>query len=115
VVAFGGRAGLLPTGQVSIFGDGHLHATGTMRLQNPSLLLDRDALAGLLTLAEAEGFFQLPPHISCRTRATDLRIRSITIQTTTGMHSVDALSICRVARFQQLYRILALTTGAIGN
>lgn len=112
VFTFGAEAGLLPTGTVSIYGDGRVHATGAMHLQNPNLTLDQDTLGGLLKLGEAEAFFQLPAHLSCRTRALDVRIDFISIQTTSGRHAVDLLTVCHKTRFQQLYRILMLTTGA---
>src|SRR5579862_5595860 len=49
-------AGLLPAVSVSVDTDGQVRATGSARLQNPTLVLPSAARAGLLTLAKAEHF-----------------------------------------------------------
>ncbi len=71
--------------------------------------LAADALAGLLTLARAEGFFKLPPQIVGH-GLPDAGGRFITIHTAAMTKTVHVRFV-RDAAFDQLYAVLAAATG----
>ena len=103
--------GLFPPAIVTIYGGGRVVGQ-EVRLADPHLQLGRDALRGLLRLAEAESFFRMPANILCSTRETDLRTISISIRTTTQAKTVSLLSVCKSPRFLELYAVLLAVTGS---
>jgi hypothetical protein len=105
--------GLLPPGDVTVYADGRIAAAGVATVRDPHLQLSADTLKALLKLAEAEGFFSLPPHILCQTRETDVRVVSISIFTKTGTSTVSKLSVCPSSAFDQLYSALVAVTGSL--
>jgi hypothetical protein len=104
--------GLFPPSGVTIHNDGHLTATGGARVQDPQRQLSRSVLAGLLKLAEAEGFFVMPANIVCQTHATDVRTTSITIHTTAGSRTVALLTACKSPSFNQLYSVIVAASAS---
>jgi hypothetical protein len=104
--------GLFPPSGVTIYNDGHLTATGGARVQDPQHRLSRSVLAGLLKLAEAEGFFLMPANIVCQTHATDVRTTSITIHTTAGSRTVALLTACKAPSFNQLYSVIVAASAS---
>lgn len=96
---------------VTIYGDGTVRATGGLRPRTwmPRGRLSPDALDGLMTLARAEGFFNLPRSISGPGPGNS-RGRFISIRTTTGTTRV-AVRLVRRAGFDQLYAVLMAAAG----
>lgn len=71
--------------------------------------LSADALAGLLALARAEGFFKLPPQIVGH-GLPDAGGRFITVHTPATMKTVHVRFV-RDAAFDQLYAVLTAVAG----
>jgi len=97
-----------PFGQVTV--EGHVRA------QVPNLTLARDCLAGLLKLAEAEHFFDMPDHIEGHNTIADADWLFISIQvqsTPSGpmKNKVVELHAARHDPFDQLFAGLMATAG----
>jgi hypothetical protein len=111
VFSFGIKGGTLRPWSVSVGLDGSIAGVGvqpfTDKLADP-----QSALSGLLTLADAEGFFSMGKVVGCTTSVAnpDVSARSIKIKTSTGTKSVSAYGTCN-AKFNQLYAVLEGVAG----
>jgi hypothetical protein len=97
-----------PYGQVTV--EGHV------RTQVPNLTLARDCLAGLLKLAEAEGFYDMPDRIEGHSTITDADWLFISIQvqsTPSGPPKTKTVELhaARHEPFDQLFAGLMATAG----
>jgi hypothetical protein len=115
---FGQTPGFSPAGsfQITIYNNGTvklddlgMRPSGVpLRLRNPKLTLSPQTLQGLMTLARAERFLDLPDEIAGKP-IPDLPTHFLTLHTATTSKSV-ALKWTGNARFQELYGVLAALT-----
>ena len=113
VIRFGVKGGSLRPWSVKLALGGSISATGTSATRE-QLTDPKNALAGLLTLADAEGFFSLKKAIGCAGPAgnPDVSSRFISIHTSTGTKRVKELGSCSAtAKFDQLYAVLTEAAG----
>jgi len=91
------------TGAVTSKPDGY--PVATHHLQDP-----KDTLNGLVTLANAEGFFTMPPSTQCAGTLPDISSRFVKINTTTGSTTVRVHGACN-SQFNELFAVLSASAG----
>jgi hypothetical protein len=106
---FGREGGNIRPYTVTIYTDGTVTASGPVSPTPRHLTAAADTIAGLLTLARAEGFFALPTQIVGH-GLPDVGGRFIRIQTAHGTKTVHVRFV-RVAAFDQLYAVLLAVAG----
>jgi hypothetical protein len=109
VFAFGVKGGFIRPTTVKIALDGSVSvngASGTAPLADA-----KQTLRGLMTLAEAEGFFSMHATVGCLPAAgnPDVGAQFITIHTSTGSKQVRRYGSCN-SNFGQLYAVLQAVT-----
>jgi hypothetical protein len=113
VIRFGVKGGSLRPWSVKLALGGSISATGTSATRE-QLTDPKNALAGLLTLADAEGFSSLKKTIGCVASAgnPDVSTRFISIHTSTGTKSVQELGSCAAtSKYDQLFTVVQSTAG----
>ena len=106
---FGREGGNIRPYTVTIYNDGTVTASGPVSPTPRHLTEAVDTIAGLLTLARAEGFFGLPTQIVGH-GLPDVGGRFIRIHTAHGTKTVHVRFV-RVAAFDQLYAVLLAVAG----
>ena len=112
VISFGVKGGSLRPWSVVLTLDGSVTASGVDATTH-TLTTPQDTLKGLLTLAEAEGFFSMNKQIGCPgsgAAGPDSSARTIAITTSTGTKRVSVFGSCK-ASFNQLYAVLQQIAG----
>ena len=109
VVTFGREGGNVRPLTVTIDANGAVVTSYPVVGAPRHVRLSADALAGLLTLARAEGFFALPTRIVGR-GLPDIGGRFITIHTASRTKTVHVRYV-RNAAFDQLYAVLTAVAG----
>jgi hypothetical protein len=112
VFTFGVKGGSLRPWSVVLALDGSVTASG-VNTTTQTLTTPQDTLKGLLTLAEAEGFFSMSKQIGCPgsgAAGPDSSARTIAISTSTGTKRVSVFGSCK-APFNQLYAVLQQIAG----
>lgn len=115
VFTFGVKGGSLRPWSVKLTLDGTITGTGTTTGRQ-SLADAKNTLAGLLALADAEGFFSLKKTIGCLPGAgnPDVSRRFISIHTSVGTKRVNQLGSCAAtAKYDQLFAVLE-GAGSVG-
>ncbi len=110
VFSFGVQGGSLRPWSVTFALGGSIEGFGVtpgmQKLANPS-----DTLKGLLTLADAEGFFSLSKQIGCSVAGgPDVSAQTIKVTTSSGSRKVSVYGSCK-ASFNQLYAVLKQVAG----
>jgi hypothetical protein len=85
-------------------------ATSPLSLLNPTIQIRGDALDGVLKLAEAEGFFQMPARKVGPAPASEASTSCITIMTTEATKRACILA-AQVPSFNQLWAVLEYVSG----
>jgi hypothetical protein len=111
----GGGESVTGTFTVTIYVGGRVKlkksTEGKVRLVNPGATVDSAGLHGLLKLAEAEGFFAMPPSTTAQGTLADVPAAFISIYTREGTKTVTVRG-ANVAAFYELYAILNYVAGA---
>ncbi len=105
---FGRTGGSIAPFEASISAAGVVSVTGGVRRLGP-VTLSKPALAGLLRLASAEGFYSLPRRINCSAPG-GLATEYLHIHTAKHDKRVDSFGGCRPA-FEQLYAVVKAAAG----
>ncbi|HLJ68477.1 MAG TPA: hypothetical protein VKX16_14075 [Chloroflexota bacterium] len=113
VFSFGLQGGNIRPWSIKLNLDGSIASSGTatsrQRLTDP-----KNSLQGLLTLADAEGFFAMKKSIGCLGSAgnPDAGAHFISVRTAQGAKRVNEFGSCKAtAKFDQLYAVLAEVSG----
>jgi hypothetical protein len=106
---FGREGGNIRPYTVTILTDGTVTASGPARTATRHLSDPADAIAGLMKLARAEGFWALPAKIVGH-GLPDVSGRFISIHTAGGTKTVHVRFI-QAAAFDQLYAVLLAVAG----
>jgi hypothetical protein len=111
VFAFGVKGGFIRPTTVKIALDGSIFVNGVKG--NAPLSDAKNTLRGLMTLAEAEGFFSMHATVGCVQAAgnPDIGAQFITIHTSTGIKQVRRYGSCN-SNFGQLYAVLQAVTAS---
>jgi hypothetical protein len=106
---FGRTGGSIAPAKVSIGRDGRVTTLGAVKatLTQASLPLRN----GLAKLAQAEGFFSMPAFTACPGVNPDIASSFVTVAVGTKSRTVTVHGSCRAA-FEELYAVLAASTGA---
>lgn len=110
-IAFGQEMGNIRPFRVTIAARGAITLTGPIHFTNDSHTISKDAVAGLVLLAEAEGLRALPSFTACPGALPDIAARFISIQTRTWRHRASARGQC-VSTIDQLFAVLMNATHA---
>lgn len=112
-VKFGVKGGSLRPWSVTLGLGGAISASGTTSTRQ-QLVDPANTLNGVLTLADAVGFFSMKKTVGCTPAAgnPDVSTRFISIHTSRGTKSVQELGSCSAtAKFDQLYGVLQCSAG----
>jgi hypothetical protein len=101
--------------RVTIYGDGRVRlkkqvATSPLRLSNANIQIRSDALNGVLKLAEAERFFQMPARKIGPNPASEASTSCITIVTAEATKRACILA-AHVPAFNELWAVLEYVSG----
>jgi hypothetical protein len=110
-ITFGQESGNIRPFSVTITGNGSIKSTGPIHLNGSSGSVSKDAVAGLVLLARAEGFRALPSFTACPGVLPDIATRYISIRMATWRHRAGARGNC-VEGLVQLFAVLMDTTHA---
>lgn len=99
----GRKGGTIAPFEASISRDGVVSVTGGVRRLGP-VTLPKPALAGLLKLAQAEGFYSLPRKLTCPGPA-GFATEYLHIHTANRDRTVESYGGCKPA-FEQLYEVV---------
>lgn len=112
VFSFGISGGSLRPWSVDLLLDGSIAGNGTSAA-NQHLADAKNTLKGLITLADAEGFFSLSGQIGCKgsgAAGPDASAHTITIHTATVTKQVNVYGSCK-GKFTQLFAVLSEVAG----
>lgn len=110
VISFGIKGGNIRPWTVSIHQDGTITTNSWVSTANKRLTDPANALAGLATLAQAEGFFTMPATRQCSGTLPDVASRYMTYTTASGTTTVRVHGTCD-QRFNQLWAVLNSVAG----
>lgn len=113
VIKFGVQGGSLRPWSVQFGLDGTITPT-VLSLPKTKFADPKNALRGLLALADAEGFFSMKKAIGCLGSGgnPDVSSRYIMIHSSAGTRHVNSFGSCTAtAKFDQIYAVLEETAG----
>lgn len=110
-IVFGQEMGNIRPFRVTISPNGAVKLTGPVRTTGTPVGMTRDAISGLVLLAQAEGFRSLPSFTSCPGALPDIATRYIGITTPGWRHRASARGGC-LTSLNQLFAVLMATTHA---
>jgi hypothetical protein len=115
---FGYRGGNMVAATVTINVGGQVIPSGHVRVLIPNLTLSQETIFGLITLTEAERFFDLPDTIPGPVGNPDVASAFITITLTleggpTRKKTVVEHPGSREPRFDQLFSVLTAVSGVV--
>jgi hypothetical protein len=110
-ITFGQELGNIRPFSVTIAGNGSIKSTGPIHLNGATATVSKDAVAGLVVLAQAEGFRALPSFTACPGALPDIAARYVSIRTPTWRHRASVRGNC-VGGLAQLFAVLMDTTHA---
>jgi hypothetical protein len=110
-IVFGQEMGNIRPFSISISSNGAVKSNGPVRLAGSSTKLSRDAVIGLVVLAQGEAFRTLPSFTSCPGALPDLASRYVSIKTAAWRHRASARGGC-LEGLNQLFAVLMDTTHA---
>jgi hypothetical protein len=110
-IVFGQEMGNIRPFSVTIAANGTIRPNGPIHIAGDAATISRDAIAGLVVLAQAEGFRSLPSFTSCPGALPDLATRYISITTLGWKHRASARGGC-LDSLNQLFAVLMDATHA---
>lgn len=113
VIKFGIQGGNIRPWSVQISKDGSITATGVTGARQ-QLFDPKHALQGMVTLADAEGFFSIKKAVGCLGSSgnVDMSARYISFHTSSGTKRVLAYGTCAATdKYDQLYAVLEGAAG----
>ena len=110
-IAFGQELGNIRPFRVTIAGNGTIQLNGPIHLSGAQHAVSKDALAGLVRLAVAEGFRSLPSFTQCPGVLPDIAARYVNIRTSAWKHRASVRGNC-LENMNQLFAVLMDSTHA---
>jgi hypothetical protein len=104
-ISFGRELGNIRPFRVTITGKASIKLNGPIHLAGVPRKISKDAVAGLVLLAEAEGFRSLPSFTACPGVLPDVASRYINIHAPTWQHRASARGNC-LDSINQLFAVL---------
>jgi hypothetical protein len=110
-IVFGQEMGNIRPFSITISSNGAVKSNGPVRLKGSSAKMSRDAVLGLVLLAQTEAFRTLPSFTSCPGALPDLANRYVSIKTPGWDHRASARGVC-LDGLNQLFAVLMGATHA---